>query len=296
MFRCQLRMFSLAVLIFMSAILVVTASRAQSSPRPSFEVALIKPSPNCRQTPNVGPTPGRLEFACVTLRMLIRVAYGTFAGTKLNERQLEAAGGPDWLDTEWYQVIAKAEGKPTPALTMGPMLQTLLEDRFQVKVHIESRQSPAYALMVAKSGKVSQAKNGSCVPIDLDNLPAPDRSGPPQTFCGAWNEKKNAGTIVTDMQGMTMDEFAGRVLPGYVDRPVFDKTGLSGRYDLHLEFSRESPISVAARLNGPPVPESADRPPLIFAAIQDQLGLKLSPDKAPIEVIVVDSAAKPDAN
>src|ERR1700730_2554876 len=126
------------VLVLVTGVLAVPAGQAQSSPRPLFDVASIKPSPNCRQIPNVGPTPGKLEFDCVTLRMLIRAAYGSFTDNKLNERQLDAAGGPAWLDTEWYQVIAKAEGNPSPVQMMGAMLQTLLEDRFQVKVHLQS--------------------------------------------------------------------------------------------------------------------------------------------------------------
>src|ERR1035441_369909 len=144
--------------------LLVRAGDAQSSPRPTFEVASVKPNPNCRPSPNVGPLPGRLEFACITLRELIKAAYGGFTGEKLNARFLDAVGGPAWLDTEWYQIAAKAEGKPSAAQMMGPMLQVLLEDRFQLKVHIESRQSPVFALTLAKGGKLSPAKEGSCVP------------------------------------------------------------------------------------------------------------------------------------
>jgi len=233
--------------------------------------------------------------------MLIRAAYGGFTGEKLNARYQDVVGGPGWLDTEWYQVSAKAQGKPSAAQMMGPMLQVLLEDRFQLKVHIESRQSPVYALTVAKSGKLPPTKDGSCVPIDVNNMPVPDKSVPQPQYCGSPSMKMSAGgLLIVDVPGVTMEEFAGRMLAAYlgrpiIDRPVIDKTGPGGRFDVHLEFARDT---APAEANGPIGTDAvpSDNKPSIFAALQEQLGLKLSRDRAPIDVIIVDSVSKPTAN
>jgi len=285
-----------AGLALMTGVLFIRASDAQSSPRPTFEVASVKPNPDCRPSPNAGPLQGRLELPCITPRMLIQAAYGGFTGEKLNARYLDVVGGPGWLDTEWYQVAAKAQGKPSAAQMMGPMLQVLLEDRFQLKVHIESRQSPVYALALAKAGKLSPAKEGNCVPIDLNNMPVPDPSVPEPKYCGGPSMKMSAGgLLIAEVPGVTMEEFAGRMLAAYVGRPVIDKTGLTGRFDIHLEFARET----SRQVNGPAgtdVSVTSDDKPSIFVALQQQLGLKLSSDKAPIDLIVIDSVAKPTAN
>ena len=169
-----------------------------------------------------------------------------------------------------------------------------------MKVHIEPRESPVYALVVAKNNpKLSPAKDGSCVPFDLSKPWTPDPSGAPEpTYCGMPRLSTKAGVMTADVFGVTMEEFVGRALANWAGRPVIDKTGLTGRYDLHLEFSRDA-LSPPMRLNGveQPVPPAPDAgAPSIFTALQEQLGLKLSPEKAPIDVIVVDSAAKPDAN
>jgi uncharacterized protein (TIGR03435 family) len=223
--------------------------------------------------------------------MLIQAAYGGFSGEKLNARYLEAVGGPGWLDTEWYQVSAKAQGKPPASQMMGPMLQALLEDRFQLRVRIEAKQSSVYALTVARAGKLPLAKERSCVPIDLNNMSASGSSVPAPKHCGNPSMKMSAGgLLVVEVPGVTMEEFAGRMLTAYIGRPiidlpVIDKTGLTGRFDIHLEFAREATSSA-----------TSDDKPSIFVALSEQLGLKLSSDKAPVDVIVVDSVSKPTAN
>ena len=269
------------------------AGRAQT-PRPAFEVASLKPNPNCRVTGSGGPSPGRLELPCVTLRMLIRAAYGAFSGERLNTRRPDIIGGPSWMDSEQYQLTAKAEGRPSAAVMTGPMLQVLLEERFQLKLHVEARETAVLILTIAKEGKLAPAKDGSCVPIDVNNLQRPDPAAPPPKYCGGPTMRGTPRGTIADVPGATMEEFAGRMLGALAGRPVVDKTGLTGRFDLHIEFSPEN--RPGALLNGEPAPAmapAADALPSIFTALQEQLGLKLSPGKAPIDVIVVDSAAKP---
>jgi uncharacterized protein (TIGR03435 family) len=277
-----------AAILFLSGIL-----NAQTPQRPAFEVATIKPSPNCTMSSGA-PTPGRLDIKCTTLRELIKGAYGIFAGEKIASRMLDVVGGPSWLDSDRFDLSAKAEGAAGISKMIGAMLQSLLEERFQLKVHVEPREKPVYILTVAKgTAKLTPSKEGSCVPIDLNNLPKP--GAPPQNFCGMPRTAFKNGVFSSDVFGATMEEFAGRVLGTQIDRPIVDKTGLTGRFDIHLEFARDMS---AMMLNGnpmPPPPPNDSGAPSIFAAVQ-QLGLKLSPDKAPVDVIVVDSAQKPSEN
>jgi uncharacterized protein (TIGR03435 family) len=201
-----------------------------------------------------------------------------------------------------YDVDAKAASAAPLSQTAGPMLQTLLEDRCKLKVHKEAREAPVYSLTVAKSGvKMQASKEGSCTPMDIDHLPARPAPGQPVPhYCGAGGTRTNGATSMADWYGLSMAEFAGRMLAGQVDRPVIDKTGLNGRFDIHLEFSRNAP-SGPVTLNGvvtpgEPTPTADGAGPSIFTAVQEQLGLKLSPDKAPVDVLVIDHIEKPSEN
>jgi uncharacterized protein (TIGR03435 family) len=281
------------------ALLVVGAGlmRAQAPARPSFEVASVKPAPNCTMRPNAGPSAGRLDLPCVTLKTMITAAYGGFTGEKLNARFLEVIGGAAWIDSDRFDISAKADSKVSAAVLMGPMLQSLLEERFQLKLHIEPREKPVYVLTLAKdASKLTPWKEGGCVPLDLNNLPKPGSGVEMPRICGGPMMKMTNGKFTADIPGVTMEELAGRMLAQYAGRPVVDKTGLTGRYDLKLEFSPEMPGGM--RLNGEPAPPGMmdNAGPTIFVALQQQLGLKLTPDKAPIDVIVVDSAQKPTEN
>ena len=295
-----------AVLPIVAGLLNAPHSRAQSAPASSaFEVASVKLNKNCDSvggSPSI--TPGRLNFPCFPLRALIRIAYGDlFVGATLNSRRMEALGGPGWLDTDRYSLSAKAEGKASTAEMMGIMLRTLLEDRFKVKVHKESRETPVYILTVAKSNSNLQpSKEGSCTPIDVNNLAAmvPRPGEPRPKYCGGGRARMGEdGVMISDWYGVTMDEFAGRMLSSHVDRPVIDKTGLTGRFDVHVEFVSDYAMSGPITLNGVPLSQAplADQTgPSIFTALQAQLGLKLSPAKSPVEVVVVDGAEKPSEN
>ena len=282
-------------------------SVTSSNQRPAFEVASVKLNSNCGGGGIPGGTsPGRLNTTCATLRGLIRMAYGAFAGGSVRPRVAEVLGGPGWLDSDRYEISAKAEGDPPRAQMMGPMLQTLLEDRFKVRVHTELRDTPVYALTVAKGDpKLRPSKGGSCAPMDLTNLPGRvARPGEPiPKYCGTPYAHGYGLNMTSDGYGMTMAEFAGRMLSGFLDRPIVDKTGLTGSYDIHLEFVRGDGPSGMALLNGVYSPDSlagtsgADTSgPSIFTAVREQLGLKLVPDKSPLEVIVVDNAERPSAN
>jgi uncharacterized protein (TIGR03435 family) len=283
-------MFARAVaILFLTGLL-----SAQPPQRPAFEVATIKLNPSCTPSGGPPPSPGRLDIKCSNLRELIRGAYGIFAGEKIASRMMDVVGGPGWLDSDRFDLSAKAEGAAGVQKMVGAMLQSLLEERFQLKVHVEPRDKPVYLLTVAKgTPKLTPSKEGSCVPLDLNNLPKP--GAPQQVYCGMPRTSFKNGAFSADVVGATMDEFTGRMLANQVDRPVIDKTGLTGRFDIHLEFARDMTGMMLNGNSAPPPPPNDSGAPSIFTAIQ-QLGLKLSPDKAPIDVIVVDSAQKPSEN
>jgi len=289
------------------SLLCASVSCAQSG-RSAFDVASVKRNMNCGGGGVPGGTsPGRIDVTCATLRGLIRTAYSVFRGGRLNPGRVDdILGGPRWLDTDQYEIAAKAEGNPPRAEMMGPMLQTLLEERFKLKVHTELRDAPVYILTLARNNaKLQPSKEGSCAPMDLANLPgnALKANEPMPKYCGSGENRGSGLNMVSDWHGVTMVEFASRMLSSFVERPVVDKTGLSGRYDVHLEFVRGGGPSGRALQNGAYNPDSvagtsdsSAAGPSIFTALREQAGLKLVPDKSPLEVIVIDYVERPSVN
>lgn len=150
--------------------------------RPQFEVASLKPNNGCENTPrsgNLSPSPGRLEMPCVTLQSLIQSAFGTFGdGVSINAQPLRTEGGPSWMRSEHYSLSAKSDGVARTEMLAGPMLQALLEERFQLKTHRVMREVPVYAMTVGKGGlKVQTLAEGACTPIDLTHPPPPPQTG-----------------------------------------------------------------------------------------------------------------------
>ena len=228
----------------------------------SFEVASIRPHvlPPGVLYGNVGlrVSGSMLTAENMSLSNLITYAYGI--------KDYELLGQPSWADAERYDVSAKAEGDLalTRELAM-PMMRALLADRCQLKVHREMREMPVYALVVPKNG------------------PKFKESGPDaQSLLTLGSQGK--GLVMTVTKG-NMAQLANQISKrNGVDRPVIDETGLSGGYDYKLEWGDYGAANADADVVS------------IFTAIQDQLGLKLEPAKAPIEVLIVDFATKPSEN
>jgi bla regulator protein blaR1 len=277
---------------------MLNAPRVQAQPATvttasKFEVASIRP---CKPGVSTGQdsSPGRLSYGCTPLVDvnnigLIQLAYVRFAGGHSNPfRVLTIEGGPKWIHSEFFQIDAKAEGHPSVAMMQGPMLQALLEDRFKLKIHRETRQGPVYELTPAKSvSKLKPFQEGSCVPSAPPFPPLP----PGQAYC---HEVVSPGSVNAEGRGLT--DLSG-LLSLILDRPVLDKTGITGKFDIHLRFS---PNELAARPQEPPpdTPDAAADPngPTVFTAIQEQLGLRLVPAKGPIDVLVIDRVERPSEN
>lgn len=268
----------------------------ESSPPVEFEVASIKPNRNCDGTGMpLQVIHDRLSIHCLPLRSLIRRA---FAG--VDERLPDVFGGPEWLKTERYDVVAKADFNASDEQMVGPMLRALLEQRFQLRVHEERRNSPVYVLKIAKSGaKLQPSLPGSC---SQDDHPLQVKSftpgKPPQRYCGSFHAKAREFTEVFEFYSVTMAPFA-TLISDYTGRAVVDETGLTGHFDARLEFDRTSsnPVFLNGGLAADAATSSdASTAPSIFTALSQQLGLKLSPATRPLKVIVVDHVERPAPN
>ena len=264
----------------------------QQAARPEFQVASIKPNTAVgARGMGVRALPGgRLTAMNAPLMMLIQNAYTVQAS--------QVVGGPAWINSDGYDIEAKPEAN-TDREHMWLMLQSLLADRFKLALHRETRELPVYALTMTKGGLKQPPNAGSCVNIDLT---APPRPGAPLGFpCGKVGVMGSPSGLL-QMQGgkVPMPELV-RVLAMVLGRPVVDRTGIAGEFDVHVEFTPdESTMGLPGAggpgdPGGPPLATDPGRPN-IFAALQEQLGLKLSPAKGPVEVLVIDHVERPAAN
>ena len=198
-----------------------------------------------------------------------------------------------------YEIKAAAEGNPSVPMMLGPMLQRLLEDRFHLKIHRETREGPVYFLTVARGGpKLHPTKEGSCTPWEVP--PRPREPG--KEYCLSLLSLRGRWPSL-EATGVRLDEFS-KMLGTVVGRPVIDKTGIPERFDLHVEFSPEGIDLGAPKVVGPgpntrpesPSPSDPTAPPSIFTAIQEQLGLKLESGRGPVDTLVIDHIEKPSEN
>jgi uncharacterized protein (TIGR03435 family) len=242
-----------------------------------FEVASVKPAAPNDSVSGVMPSasPGRIEFRNMTLRLLIYQAYGTGLSTALN-----VSGGPEWINRNRYTIAAVAQGNPTDR-DYRLMLRSLLEKRFSLKTHDETREIDVYGLALNRSdGKLGpkvKPWEGTCV---SGKPPRADGDAAMPRCTGAF---RAPGLV---LEGVTMIPVAEmlstqRRLLGKI---VQDRTGLTGPYNIELEFD-------FAAANQPDYSG-----PSIFTALKEQLGLKLEATKGPLQVLVVESATPPSEN
>jgi uncharacterized protein (TIGR03435 family) len=255
---------------------------AQAPGNPAFEVASVKPNKSGDPTFSYfdAAEPGRYTAVNVSLRTLLREAY------ELQNFQL--AGGPSWQQSDRFDIVAKGQGDLPPAQTLL-MLRTLLAERFNLIVHHETQQQAVYTLMVARSdGRLGQHLHQSEVDCIPPHRPLAN-DGPLEVGqqCGFWYTP--GGHALG--RAVTLDEVAVG-LSGAVGRVVLNRTGLTGTFDLDLDFtlSRSSGIADAATTRRP---APADSGASIFTALQEQLGLKLESTKGPVDVLVIDHAEQP---
>jgi uncharacterized protein (TIGR03435 family) len=251
-----------------------------AQPALKFEVATIKPAPPDAAVNRVVPgSPGRISFQ-MTLRNLIYYAYGNGLSTALR-----VSGGPDWINRTVYDVQGLAQGNPTQR-QFRAMLRTLLEERFALKTHAETQSIDVYALVPARSdGKLGpkvEVWDGTC-----GGRTPPQDDDPKTPRCNT--SFRPPGMF---LEGVTMFAVAEMlsVQRQAVGRIVEDRTGLTGRYKMELEFQFAPPPP-----GQPAAPPDSDGPS-IFTAVREQWGLKLEPTKGSLEVVVVESAQPPTEN
>jgi uncharacterized protein (TIGR03435 family) len=269
--------FVTAAVVMSSACVASIQAQPPASTPPQFEVASVKLSRNPEPGGDVQVTPGRFRGKDLALQWLILVAYRLKSGKLSGDL-------PDWTISERYDIDAKtgdASGEDRVLLA----LQALLRDRFQLKAHSEMRDEPVYFLTIGKNG--IKMPPGSCVPQKQD-LPNECYSS------------TSEGLVQTmDWRGVPMSAPAGvayRSLAGHLTvngRPVIDKTGLTGTFDVHLRWARDPDPPAAGAAPSQPLDANA---PSIFDAVQEQLGLKLEAGRGPVEYMVVDHVQKPGGN
>jgi len=278
------------VLLCITAAVALVA--AQESP--TFEVASVKQNTAGDGRILIQALPGnRINMTNVPAQQLVSLAYQL--------QQFQLVGGPSWLATDRYDIIAKLEGEPKPIVPGTPnpamlALRSLLADRFKLKLHKETRDMDVYALVVVKPGVLGPALKQSATDCVAQanarrggpppGLP-PSPPGPNDPFpCGLMGMP---GMI--RMGGMPIGQFT-QMLTGQSGRIVFDRTGLTGNWDFMLRFAVE-------QRGGQPPPPGVNLPPVdpdapsLFTALQEQLGLKLESTKSPVEVTVIDSVEHP---
>jgi uncharacterized protein (TIGR03435 family) len=253
---------------------------------PSFEVASIKQNKSGQFVGSFGYDPGgQLVVVNNAVRNLIRNAYSV--------QNYQIVGGPEWMNSDRYDITARAAGDPSQD-QLRLMLRRLLGERLKLAAHRETRDMPIYALVVARPGRplgpdlrparvdctaiVAAAEKQGLKP----ELPQPQGNRP---ACGT---RSMPGLMMGT--GVSMADLV-RNLAGPADRMVVDRTGLTGVWDLELKYVPNQPP-----LDIPGLPPLKADGASLFTALQEQLGLRFEPQRAPVEVLVIDSIERPSEN
>lgn len=293
---------------------VAGSAQVPDSALPSFEVASVRSNKNGMTSPMMARMlPSRFEATNMPARMLLLQAY------RLPNYQIQ--GGPGWLDTDRYDIAAKAPDGSQPDQLML-MIRALLIERFKLVAHRETKESPVYALVMARSdGKLGPKltkTTDDCDAIMAERRASARARGPgpgpgpgpgagrftppgpndrPVCTVNMFPSPRSAGgppLLVMRAGGQTMESLA-RTLSGFVNRQVIDRTGLTGLYDYELEYSPLRTLNTApltAPPNGQAPAAPIDDAPTVFETVQ-QLGLKLESTKGPVEYLVIESMEKP---
>ncbi len=224
--------------------------------RRAFEVVSVKANRSGldRNESHAKSTPGRYDATNVKVKELIQDAFRV--------KEFQISGAPGWTATEGFDIAATTGASAGLTDTeLEPVLRSLLEDRFQLRFHRETKDMPAYSLVIARNGPKLIAHSGDAgFDVSIRHRP---------------------GTLILSGTKMSLSKLT-EVLSRRLGRPVLDGTGLSGEYDLKMEWAPD------------PSAESADAS--LFTALQEQLGLRLESTKAPAEIIVVDGVERPSDN
>ena len=268
---------SLAVMGSLALSWTLAFAQAQNT----FEIASIKENVSGDGPSDPRVSPGRFSWVNATLRQLIQTAYDV--------RPYQLFALPDWAQDTRFDVNATATST-TSRQQMNSMLQVLLVDRFGLTVHRDRRELPVYALVLARrDGRLGPGIQPSTLDCDAINA-KPLVSEAAQADASRCNPQ----------MGLTRLKFSGFAMAGLAeglkrifDRPVVDKTGLSGTFDIELSWT---PDTTLLPTGVPAPPPTTSAPPSIFTAVEEQLGLRLVSDRAEIDILVIDRIGSLKAN
>ena len=269
--------------LWLATVLACITRSAHAQTADVFEVASIKPRTGDRAAGGT-TSPDRFVRADTTLRELIRFAF--------NVQDFQIEGGPAWIASSRFEVNAKAPSAPSGPDGMRALVRRLLEDRFTLRTHVESREMATYDLLGGRLGEKLRRSTLDCEAIvasgtaTADDLARCDLRFRPKMVDSGGRPSIQSMTLI--VQGVRLARLA-TLLQNEVERIVTDKTGLDGTFDLELEFAPQGRRPVG--LPGPPSPPS-DGPPLA-TALQEQLGLKLESVRGPVPVIIIERAELP---
>jgi len=262
-----------AVVAALGAVPVAGTQPQATGERPEFEAASLKPSPPGATGYSILPVPGgRLRANNITLKRLVAVAYSVTDNQILSDIK--------WFESQGYDMEAKASG-PAELPQLRLMLQSLLDDRFKLKIHHETKEMSIYSLVPAKNGTpggpgLVKTPEGDCSASVGDQSALPNG-----TSCGV----VNLGRGRINGQRGRISQLCDR-LSTLLGRTVVDKTGLTGNFNITLAWAPDLVLEHPAAETTPADPSG----PSLFTSLQEQLGLKLVAGKGPVDVIVVDSA------
>ena len=275
------------------------AQDADPDANATFEVASVKANKSGDNRIGIGFQPGgRFRATNVPLRELISAAYGTPQPLPA----FQITGGPKWIESDRFDIVAKAPGDPQPGPNGPPpgmfaMLRTLLADRFHLILHRETKDMAIYALVLARpDGKLGPQLKPAATDCAAMMAAARGRGAPPpppapgeRMPCGMRMFPGNLSGGSSSIAQLT------NVLARFVNRTVVDQTGLAGNYDLDLQWTPDQmPQGRGDPPPGAPALPSIDpNGPSIFTAVQEQLGLKLESTKGPVSVVVIDRVEHP---
>jgi len=256
--------------------------RAQSDAKPpAFEVVSVKPNDSGGPI-RVSSHPGSYSATNISVSQLMMAAY--------HLQDFKISGGPSWIRSSRFNVEGRAEsGSDATTKSFDLMLQRLLEDRFKLRAHVENRDLAVYELTVVPHGPKVKAIETPAEPVSI--LSAPVEAGRDMPPPGQL--RVTIGDLMASQ--MPFEGFV-RFLSNTVERPVIDRTGLRGVFDIKLRWS---PAQGERGPFGPATAAAADAypdRPSLFTAVQEQLGLKLERAKGPVDVLVIDSVAHPTEN
>lgn len=275
--------------IALLTLLTAWAGFGQSAKRYEFDAVSIKPN-----TATLGPafmrnSPATLSITNVSPERLIAEAY------KLQTWQI--SGGPNWIGSARYDIEAKAAASLDGSL-WRPMLESLLEDRFRLKVHREVKELAIFELVADRNGiKLPPAREGGCLASDPVVQPVPPAPGQPGR-CGRIQLIRSLGAQARLEGGKISMPQLAMTLSGILGRTVADQTAFAGTFDINLEFAIDDAIPAFQDPSGKPDQHiaSVDAPPSLFTALKEQLGVRLESAKGPVTILVIDQIEKPSSN